>query len=281
MNSQNVITLLFAGCCLFAVVSMAASLDTAVPGNPDDVVDVDTESLPLPSEQADQVKNALQSSGQSDTQGDSGTTSKPSADGNQQGRDARPTDDRSGQSTSDSSDGAGESSGQSADSDGSQSGLTRQAGLGPGGPVDSLLDLLRRLFERLLAVVALLAVFGAIALGVYKRELLLDQLRAYLGREGTDTDARAATTKVPARSPENEIERTWLEMVSRAGVADDPSLTPRERAEAVAQAGLHSEPVRKLTDLFEDVRYGERAVTTSDVREASTYLRRSTGQRDD
>ncbi|MBX0324298.1 DUF4129 domain-containing protein [Halomicroarcula sp. F13] len=280
MNQQHVITILFAGCCLFAAVSMAASLETSVPGNPDDVVDVDTESLPLPSEQADQVKNALQSGGQSDTEGNSGTTSQPSSDGSQQGREPSRADSGAKDSMSDTTDGTGQSSGGTADSEGGQSGLTKQAGLGPGGPVDSLLDLLRQLFERLLAVVAVLAVLGMLALAGYKRDLLLDRLREYVGRE-TTADVRAATTKLPNREPRNEIERTWLEMVSSAGAADDPSLTPRERAEAVAQTGLRSEPVRELTDLFEDVRYGDRPVTTSEVREASAYLRRSMGQRDD
>lgn len=280
MNQKNLVTILFACCCLFAVVSMAASLESSVPGDPDEIVDVDTESLPLPSDQADQVKNALQSSGPSDTQGGSGTTSKPSSDGSQQGRESSRADSGADQSMSDTTDGTGQSSGGTADSDGTQSGLTKQAGLGPGGPVESLLDLLRRLFERLLAVVAALAVLGVVALAGYKRDLLLARLREYFGRE-TTADVRAAKTKLSAREPQNEIERTWLEMVSRGGAADDPSLTPRERAEAVAQTGLRSEPVRELTDLFEDVRYGERSVTTSEVREASTYLRRSMGQPDD
>jgi len=51
-----------------------------------------------------------------------------------------------------------------------------------------------------------------------------------------------------------------------------PAMTPSEFSSRLEQAGLPAEPVRKLTGLFETVRYGGRRSSPSDVREAVVCL---------
>ena len=51
-----------------------------------------------------------------------------------------------------------------------------------------------------------------------------------------------------------------------------PAMTPSEFSSRLEQAGLPADPVRKLTGLFETVRYGGRRSSESDVREAVVCL---------
>ena len=140
-------------------------------------------------------------------------------------------------------------------------------------PVESLWQ---QLLDYLVPALVLLALVGA---AYYKREWIQARLDAYLGDEGTDDGEGQAPLSI--RSPGNEVERLWLEMVSRVDPPEDPSLTPRERAEAVVRAGLNRDAVDDLTGLYESVRYGDRPVTDDLVDEASTHYRRSTGESDD
>ena len=256
MNSQTLATLLFAGCCLFAIGSMAGSLDSTVPGNPDEVVDVDTESLPLPAEQVDELKEAVQADG---AEGGSESVADPSRDGDI--KDPPLNDDIMYQPNSGSADEQEPAS----QSDTSES-MAQE-------PVESLWQ---QLLDSLLPALVVLVLLGA---AYYKRDWLRAKLAAVFGdEESGDAEGRAPLS---IRSPGNEVERLWLEMVSRVDPSGDPSLTPRERAEAVARAGLNRDAVDDLTGLYESVRYGDQPVTTDLVDEASTHYRRSTGESDD
>lgn len=57
--------------------------------------------------------------------------------------------------------------------------------------------------------------------------------------------------------------RCWARMVeilsARAGVAAGPPFTPREFAQALANLGFRDPAIRRLTELFEEVRYGRKA----------------------
>lgn len=261
MDSKTVATLLFAGCCLFAIGSMAGSLDATVPGDPADVVDVDAESLPLPADRVDELKDAVQA----EAQGSGGeSVVDPAADGEQESPplDYDP-DNPPGE----------EPEPQDGDAAASQSQSESAQSTTP-APAESSW---RQLLDYLLPALVLLAILGA---AYYKRDWLRARLDALLGTD-PDTGNTGEPTALSVRSPGNEVERLWLEMVSRADPPTDPSLTPRERAEAVARAGLKRDAVEDLTGLYESVRYGDRPVTNDLVDEASGHYRRSTGEADD
>ena len=63
------------------------------------------------------------------------------------------------------------------------------------------------------------------------------------------------------RTPANQVERAWLDMVRIAGLRCEPSETPRECTDRLVRAGLDGDAVRELTELFERVRYGGAGAT--------------------
>ncbi|MBP1986343.1 DUF4129 domain-containing protein [Halolamina salifodinae] len=72
----------------------------------------------------------------------------------------------------------------------------------------------------------------------------------------------------------NEVYRAWTEMTEHLAVEHPESSTPAEFAAAAVDAGMAPDDVRELTDLFEEVRYGDRAVTAERERRAADALRR-------
>jgi hypothetical protein len=56
------------------------------------------------------------------------------------------------------------------------------------------------------------------------------------------------------------------------GLHRQQAMTPQEFASRLEQAGLPSEPIRRLTNLFEKARYGGRKSSREDVNEAVTCL---------
>lgn len=72
----------------------------------------------------------------------------------------------------------------------------------------------------------------------------------------------------------NEVYRAWAEMTEHLAVDHPESSTPAEFAAAAVDAGIAPDDVRELTDLFEEVRYGDRAVTAERERRAADALRR-------
>jgi hypothetical protein len=56
---------------------------------------------------------------------------------------------------------------------------------------------------------------------------------------------------------ENDVYVSWSRMIERAGIDDIRTKTPSEIAEEAKEAGLNPKAVDELTDVFEEVRYGE------------------------
>ena len=286
MNYRTLATVVFAGCCVFAVASMAVSLETTVPGEPEDVLDVDTASLPLPTEDTDQIKTALQSgpeSGEGQDSGvreaDSGDQRAPQArlDGAEQAAREVPEGDDGRAASQPEPQAAGGDGGGSADSR-AAGGAAAQAAQGASGGEDGQSGQTGQSASQRLPLLGLLLALAVAAL-LYRYH---DRLRARLGRWfGDDEGTAGEDATVFARPPENEIERQWLELLARADAPEEPTATPRERANAVVQAGLPAEPVHELTALYESVRYGERPVTDSAVAEATAYVRQTTEGRDE
>lgn len=73
---------------------------------------------------------------------------------------------------------------------------------------------------------------------------------------------------------ENAVYRAWEEMTDALEVPRAATTTPTEFADAAVEAGMSRGDVRELTDLFEEVRYGDRPVTDERERRAEAALRR-------
>jgi hypothetical protein len=97
---------------------------------------------------------------------------------------------------------------------------------------------------------------------------------AAVGRAaGRAADRIEATTDV-----DNEVYRAWREMTELLDVEAPETSTPGEFAAAAVDAGLGRDDVRELTRLFEDVRYGDAAVSADDEERATAVLRRIEGR---
>ena len=253
MNGDRIASTALALCCLFALGTSAATLDASVDTTPDDVIDLDYASLPLPSDELGSLKEQVQSN--PDEQGDPSTQSqRSSADGG---------DRKDGASR------AGSLSGGSSDQSGDQSAPKKQSGMGPGqhpappSLLDRLLALLSALLDLLVTLLPAFLLLGSVVAGVRYRRRLATALDAVLDRFGLGGGiANGPPTgdgSVPA--PSNDVERAWYEMVRRLDLADDRATTPRQVADAAVGAGVDPAVVAQVTDAFEEVRYGGAPVT--------------------
>jgi len=93
--------------------------------------------------------------------------------------------------------------------------------------------------------------------------------------------ARAARTALKDISAGRDWDDSVIQCYARMseavsekrGLQRQQTMTPSEFATRLEQAGLPSDPVRRLTRLFEKVRYGERKSSQEDVNEAVSCLR--------
>lgn len=102
-----------------------------------------------------------------------------------------------------------------------------------------------------------------------------------LGREGSD-GGNGQRRMVLDTDSENDVYVSWSDMVERAGVEDVRTKTPSEIAESAKEAGLNPEAVDELTDVFEEVRYGEGEPTAEQeerARKAFERIERSNGRK--
>lgn len=72
--------------------------------------------------------------------------------------------------------------------------------------------------------------------------------------------------------PENGVYRAWRDLVARVDPVGDPSRTPGEVADAAVADGLDDDAVARLTDVFAEVRYGDRPATEDRERRARSAL---------
>lgn len=74
----------------------------------------------------------------------------------------------------------------------------------------------------------------------------------------------------------NTVMRCYLEMArvlsQQRGIRRQRDMTPREFEHRLEDAGLPGEPVRQLTRLFEEVRYGTKAPSENEERQATVCL---------
>ncbi|WP_241692902.1 DUF4129 domain-containing protein [Haloarcula limicola] len=103
--------------------------------------------------------------------------------------------------------------------------------------------------------------------------------------EGTADDTRETHGEVAAVAghaadriaddapPDNAVYQAWREMTDALDVPDPETSTPGEFQAAAVDAGMDSEDVAVLTDLFETVRYGDQTATEERERRAQQALR--------
>jgi len=233
MNTDSRLTLLVAVCCIVALGVSATTLQASVSTKPNQVINVNSSSVPIGNSQLSQLKRQLHSS------------SKPTS-----------------HSSSHSSHAAAHRAPAAAHAHAQSSG-PRGAGGGSALSRPSLLDRLLALLRTLLYVAAPLL---AAALAYRYRERILAFLDALRESEpaigSTNADRRnSAPRESYGVGPSNPVYRTWLEMTRLAGVDDPESRTPGECASVAIDDGLDPTAVRTLTREFEAVRYGEAAVT--------------------
>jgi len=94
-----------------------------------------------------------------------------------------------------------------------------------------------------------------------------------LGRVAGDAADDVAAASTPAAA-DNAIYRAWSEMVALLDAPDPQSGTPRQFASAAIDAGMDPEDVSVLTRTFEEVRYGDAALSDERRERAAGALRR-------
>ncbi|MEZ3115924.1 DUF4129 domain-containing protein [Halobaculum sp. MBLA0147] len=133
----------------------------------------------------------------------------------------------------------------------------------------------------LLAVLLLLAAAGAVGLLLYSTSDDVvaadddesDQLSETRAAAVGSVAGEAADRLEDDADVENEVYRAWREMTTHLDVPRPRSSTPAEFAAAAVDAGMAREDVTALTEVFEEVRYGDRDVTTDRERRAVEALR--------
>lgn len=245
MNTDSYLTILVAVFCIAAAGLSAATLDSTLTTNPDDVIQLDYDKLPIGIDDAAEIDNEVKSNkGDGQEQGGGGNSGDSSADnsdsddpGSASSSGTKPDQQSGGGGGADGQDGAG----------GSGDG---QSGRGDTIPW-RLIDLLRPLL-------GLLAIAAFLLLGYrYRRQLLAAGL-AVRGLVARDDDGKTTRTRDgwPPGRPDDEIHLAWLRMATALDLDRPYARTPIEVGEAAVAAGLDADAVSTLTKLFRDVRYG-------------------------
>lgn len=226
----------------------SATLETTLTTDPDDVIDLDYDRLPIGQGDAATLKEEIEG----DTDGD-------------------PDDERSPEPSEDDGEEMTEPEG-NGDDDGSS--LADGIGMGTSPTESTLWDRLLALLGLLLRMVLYLAVaVGAITAVVRYRDRLW-ALIADPGRGDGVEGATVATAEWPPDDPANPIEREWVRLVRRLDVDNPEQITATECARVAIDAGYDRDAVETLTETFEAVQYGGRPVTPERVQIACRCGRR-------
>lgn len=239
MNQETYLTVVVAALCIFAVGFSATNLDHALETDPDDVVQLEYEKLPIGKDDAGHLEQQVESNKKSGQSGGGGGGSSGSGGGG----------------------GSNDAGGNAGGSDGSGSGQTasdQQRAGGGDGELPGLSDPDGLPFD-LLPWLVLLA---ALALAYRYRRQLLVLTMVLLGvspRSAAEEDE--VTAAWHGVEPSNEVHRAWLAMVDSIPVERPWTRTPSECADIARDTGADPEAVADITETFEEVRYGGRPVT--------------------
>lgn len=268
MNRESYVTLVVAVLCILAVGLSATSLDRSLGTDPDDVVDLEYEKLPIGKDDAGELKRQVESN-KEDGQGDAGEEGDTSeSQGDASGSDSADSpgeqDQAGGGDASGAAGGGGDSSGTSGGA-----GPGDRPGSGPATPPPP-----PQVFEFLPWLLLLLGLGLAYR---YRRRLLALAL-ALPGLvpepEGDGVEREAVTAQWRGVEPSNEVHRAWLAMVRALPMERPWTRTPAECAEIAREAGADEAAVEQITRTFAEVRYGGRPVTDERRRRAREGIER-------
>lgn len=281
MADDRFVTAVVATACVLAIVVSATTFDSTVETDPAEEIDLDYDLLPLGESQGFELKQEMQSEGPGDETGGETTPERQEQDGDDEQQDSQrqqddeqqqPDDDEqqpdSQESTQSSDDGGNDGASGEEESNTDEPTLGNQD-TGTPTPLDRLLSLL----ERLLPLLAVAAVLAVVAVAVRRhRDRLGPLVAAFLPELERPSRDEPDVRREP--SPDDEVQRAWLTLLSHAGVDHPWARTPRECAAAAVEDGYDPEPVDELRRLFEEVRYGGHEPTDDRVRRAREHLGR-------
>ncbi|SFR90275.1 protein of unknown function [Halomicrobium zhouii] len=225
----------------------ATTLESTMSTDANDVIDLDYDQVPIGQDTASNVMDEIEgderegepASAMSSNPGDQreSTSSQPAESQSQQRQQQQQREQQQREQQQDES---------------------GEQGLEPMSLLDRLLALLMALLPYLLV---LAAVLGAGGLAYRYRERLLAAFADPDDEEDAEGPAPAAEADPREGSPAHAVERAWLGMVRHLDLDRPGTMTTSECASAAIEAGLDREAVKRLTETYEEVRYGGRPVT--------------------
>lgn len=264
MDSRQLVSLGVAVLCMTTIGVSATTLGSTISTNPDDAINVNFDTLPIGHDSAANIDKAVNSDKRNTSQN---VKEQPSGS-----RDPTRSDTNSHRQQRDRQHKAitgGTSDQQTQASAPSQA----QASSGGGSRVQRLMDLLTKLLPYVLAALAFLLLVGVL----YRyRDRLAALLLLALDRVGlSSTDGHdVTTTPWDTVQLDDDVERSWYEMVTSVGIDRPWARTPAECRERALQAGLEPDAVRTLTETFREARYANRGPTERHERRARACLDR-------
>lgn len=249
MNQETVAWLAVALLSISALGVSATTLESTVSTDANDVINLDYDQVPIGQDTASSTLDEIEGS---ERDGESTTQVNRDGPGAAESASTQPAD--SSRAESSSSEQASQSQSQQQQR---SEGDTASGGLEPMSLFERILALLTSLLRPLLALAALIA---AVGLAVRYRERLL-ALLPDAAPDDPDGPTAAESSNRFEGSPAHAIEGAWLGMVRRLDVEEPETMTTSECAAAAVEAGLDREAVRRLTETYEEVRYGGQPVT--------------------
>lgn len=262
MTSNSTLPMVFAVLCVLSIGVSATTLESSMRTDPDDVIDLDWERVPIGEDTAAEMKQEMQDNGDRHAPGETGEerTVGGSRRGDVEERSQAESEGREAENAERRQAGNAESQ-QARDGGGQagQSGATSQQDTGTGIPDPFPWNLLWVLAAVVLGVVLLL-------LGYRWAGRLVPSSRPANGG--------GEPTPWPPADPTTDVDRAWITMVGRLDLDQPWTRTPAELAETAIEAGMDPEGVRAVTATFSEVRYGGSAVTEAHRERARSALRR-------
>ncbi|WP_415379367.1 DUF4129 domain-containing protein [Halosimplex sp. TS25] len=262
MDADRFFSVAAAVILLAGIGASATTLQSTVETTPDDVIDVDSASLPISSDDVGEYADRLNSDSGSghapaDQPGDPSESGGDSEDGEtsgNEGEDGNENEDENEQRQRPSEPTAGDlTRNRRTQGPGDLPGRDRQS------LIEWLLSLLAALLAALLRALPILVALGLLAVAVANRDRIAAVLRERFGRDDGSADESDGP---PLRAaPQNEVERAWYEMAALVDGDAVETTSPRECARRAVAAGADRAAVERLTETFESVRYGHASVT--------------------
>jgi hypothetical protein len=248
MKLHTVTTVLVVCSCIAAVGVASTTLETTFETNPDEVVDLDYETVPISPDDAGKLKRAM-------TQSDAGAERNQPAAG-ESGDEPRANPGAGEEERRQTNPAGGESRDQRADpADGDRSSGASESSDDGSGDTSTNESLLDRLLDLLAAWLPYLVVLAATSALLFRYR---GRIVRFFGTSTLERERPAASRKP---EPQNAVERAWLSVLAAADVDDPWQRTPAECATAAVESGLDPDGVERLRRVFEEVRYGGGEVT--------------------